>query len=216
MHVTSTRSPSVTTSLLSTLVEKPDTAILSQFASISLPLRMACLEKPVVVLGEFLGRSPRRHVELLDVVGEHAVHVEPAADRGDRLLHHLDPAHGHPGLVAVVVQLRDLVLDQIVDLLGLGRFLHLVLVVVLGARDRPAVLAVVALRPPAVQDAQIQHAVHPRLHPGGAAGLVLPDRVVEPDVGAPREVPGDVDVVVFEEDDSVLELVVLGEVEDLP
>ena len=32
---------------------------------------------------------------------------------------------GTPGLVAIVVQLRDLILDQIVDLLGLGRFLHL-------------------------------------------------------------------------------------------
>jgi hypothetical protein len=62
----------------------------------------------------------------------------------------------HADGVAVVEPRRDLVLDQVVERVGLdvvarGRVLDAV-----GRRDRPAVVAVVPLVPPAVEDRQVR------------------------------------------------------------
>ena len=57
-------------------------------------------------------------------------------------------------------------------------------------RDAPAVLAVVALAPPAVQHAQVHRAVQARLLPRGAAGLQRIFRRVQPHIDAGDQLPG--------------------------
>ena len=77
------------------------------------------------------------------------------------------------------------------------------LVVVDLARQRPAVVAVVALGPPAVEHAELQPAVDGVLHAARPAGLQRRPRHVDPDVAAADEPRGDAEVVVLEEDDAL-------------
>ena len=62
-----------------------------------------------------------------------------------------EPARAGCRVVAVVERRHDLVLEQVVDARRVGRVLRVVVAVVAGV-DQPAVVAGVALRPPAVAD----------------------------------------------------------------
>ena len=84
-----------------------------------------------------------------------------------------------------------------------------------GRRDRPAVVAVVPLVPPAVEDREVQAAVERGLHARRAARLVGTQRVVQPDVAAGVERLGHRDVVVGQEHDAVPDLGVVGEAHHL-
>ena len=72
--------------------------------------------------------------------------------------------------------------------------------------DGPAVLAVVALAPPAVQDAQVQPAAGREFHAARAAGLQRAERVVEPEIDPLIETAADVGVVILDEHDAVGEV----------
>ena len=72
--------------------------------------------------------------------------------------------------------------------------------------DPPAVLAVVALVPPAIQDGEVDHAIHARFHPRGSRCLQRMDGVVEPHIHAGHEPPRDVQVVALDEQQPSLEL----------
>ena len=80
-----------------------------------------------------------------------------------------------------------------------------------GGGDGPAVVAVVHLVPPAVEDRQVEAAVERRLHAGRAAGLERAQRVVEPHVAARVERLRHRDVVVGQEHDAVAHGRVVGE-----
>ena len=67
--------------------------------------------------------------------------------------------------------------------------------------DREAVRPVVGFGPPAVEHREVEPAVEHDLLPAGAGGFQRTPRVVQPDVDALHQVPADVDVVVFDEDD---------------
>ena len=75
----------------------------------------------------------------------------------------------------------------------------------LAPADGPAVRAVPALVPPAVEDRAVDDAVHGRLHAARAGCLERPARVVEPDVHALHEVARDAHVVVLEDEDAARE-----------
>jgi hypothetical protein len=147
-----------------------------------------------------------RRIELLGVVGQHALHVEARHDRGDRLLGHRHPFRRVAERGAAVVHRDHAVLQQLVQ----GARLVLVAlrgIEAVGRRlDRPAVLAVVALAPPAVEHRQVDGAVDRRLHARGARGFQRVDRVVEPDVDAGHHAPRQVQVVAFDQQDAALEL----------
>ena len=81
--------------------------------------------------------------------------------------------------------------------------------------DGEAVLAVVGLGPPAVEDRQVQAAVEHGLLAARAGGFQRPARIVEPHVDALHQVPADVDVVVFDEHDAAGEPRVVPQVGDL-
>ena len=69
-----------------------------------------------------------------------------------------------PALVAVVEPRRHRALDQLVERRGLQVVAAVGVVDAVRGRDRPAVLAVVPLVPPAVEDREVQAAVQRRLH----------------------------------------------------
>jgi hypothetical protein len=118
-------------------------------------------------------------------------------------------------LVAVVVERHDLALEQVVELVGVGGVALRLVVVAALAADRPAVHAVEPLGPPAVEDGEVEDAVHRGLLTGGAGGLQRTARVVQPHVDAARERPTDRHVVVLEEQDAAVEAGVVGQRVDL-
>ena len=94
-----------------------------------------------------------RLVELLGVVAHHAGGGDDRAERDERALHPPHPARGAPGPAEPLVEQRhDLALEQLEERAGLDLVAALEVVDVLGRRDGPAVLAVEALVPPAVED----------------------------------------------------------------
>ena len=109
---------------------------------------------------------------------------------------------GRPVSVAVVVARDDVVLEVPVEVQRVGPVLRGLVRVGLATADGPAVVAVVALVPPAVEDAEVEDAVLRGLHAAGAGRLQRPPRGVEPDVDALHQEAGDVHVVVLEEEDA--------------
>ena len=81
--------------------------------------------------------------------------------------------------------------------------------------DGPADVGRVSFAPPAVEGAEVEGAVGGGFHAAGAGGFEGFAGGVEPDVGALGHVSGDVDVVVFEEDDAVAEGFFADEVDEL-
>ena len=75
--------------------------------------------------------------------------------------------------------------------------------------------AVVGFGPPAVEHRQVQPAVEHDLLAAGARGFQRTAGIVQPDVDALDQVPADVDVVVFDEDDPAGEPRVVPQVGDL-
>ena len=71
--------------------------------------------------------------------------------------------------------------------------------------DRPAVFAVVAFAPPAVQDAQVEAAVGREFHAARARGFERTQRVVEPEIDALGEAASDERVVILDEDEAAFE-----------
>ena len=122
---------------------------------------------------------------------------------------------GQPGLVAREEARHHLGLERPVERLGVRPVLGGRVRVDAAVADGPAVVAAEALRPPPVEDAQVDPAVDGDLLPGGAARLLRPARRVEPDVAALHEGPAHLDVVVLEEDELAPELPV-GQREEAP
>ena len=127
---------------------------LAQPASVTIGSRR---RRPVSVATAAAGR---RQVHLLGVLVEHPGRREPP-DRASRSSAHeaRSRPRGTPVVVALVVARHDLVLEEPVEVLGVGPVLGALVGVRLAAADRPAVVAGPALVPPAVEDADVDDAV---------------------------------------------------------
>ena len=94
--------------------------------------------------------------------------LKRGARRADRFLDRADPLAGQVvGRAFEVVQRDDLVLQGVVQAFGVGRVLGLPVGGLVLFADGPAVAAVEALAPPAVQDGEVERAVEGGLLPGG-------------------------------------------------
>src|SRR5688500_16993052 len=124
----------------------------------------------------------RRQVQLLDVLLEHARGRELPHRGCHRGLHHLEPTRRYAIRVALVIARHDLRLEQPVEVLRVGPILGAFVGRCLARTDGPAIRAVIALVPPAVEDRAVDYAVHGRLHTARAACLERTARVVQPDI----------------------------------
>src|SRR5215204_530767 len=123
------------------------------------------------LIRRLLRRQRTRRVELVYVVLDHALRAERRRDGAYRLLHDGHPAGRHVALAAVVVERDEGVFEGGVEAFGVGEVLLLLGGVLLFLSDGPAVVAVVRLGPPAVEDAEVGGAVEGSLLAGGAAGF---------------------------------------------
>ena len=152
-------------------------------------------------------RTNRRRVRARDVVLEHPSRREPRRHGQDRLLDPRDPPPRHAAGVALVERRHHLVFEQRVQRLAHRRRRP--------RRDRsesvwPSIsqpfVPAEPFGPPAVADAEVQHAVHRRLHAARAARLERLARGVQPHVAALHEQMRDVQIVVVDERDAAAEL----------
>ena len=153
-----------------------------------------------------------RAVDLLDVFADHARGAE--ADREDfhGLAHAGDPGARQTGLVSLVEGRNHVVLQHVIEGQGVFAILRCRILVQArrGAADSPAVVSIVALGPPAVEDREVQAAVDGNLLAARAAGLQRAARIVEPDVAAGDEHPPDLHVVILQKDHLALDPRSLG------
>ena len=153
--------------------------------------------------------SPARSVP--ERSSDHSPGGEAAAGQPQGVPHLLHPAERNAVRFAGVVERNDLLLEEPVELGGVGGIGVLALA---RGRDGPAAQSVVALLPPSVKRAQLRNPVERRLHAARAGGLERDPGQVEPQVHPLHQQVGQVHVVVFEEGHAALELGVTGELID--
>ena len=134
----------------------------------------------------------------------------------DRPLHACRPRTRHAVRVAVVVERDYFFSEDPQQLLGIAPVVRVGRRVRFADADREPVRAVVGLRPPAVQDREVQAAVQQYLLPAGAGRFLRPAGIVEPHVDALHELATEADVVVLEEDQLAEEAGVPAELVNLP
>ena len=103
----------------------------------------------------------------------------------------------------VVEQWRNLLFEQSEKTERFSLVASCVIGVVLDRRNVPTVLAIAPFVPPAVANAAIERAVERGLHAAGSAGLVRPERVVQPNIAAVVHDTRDGDVVVGQEHEAM-------------
>src|SRR5437899_5805213 len=81
--------------------------------------------------------------------------------------------------------------------------------------DGPAVVLGISLHPPAIQDAQVDAAVGADFHAAGAGRFQGPARIVQPNVNPLHHVAGQVDLIVFQENDAAEKLGSASDMYDL-
>ena len=114
-----------------------------------------------------------------------------------------------------VVRRNDIALEQLVEREAIRFILHIRVVVFALLADSPAVLAIVALGPPAIQDTTIRLPVERRLLPACPAGLVWAYGIVQPQVRTGNQVACHINIVVFQENNLPPESVTAREAVDL-
>ena len=182
---------------LAGLVQPLEPHLLPGLAHAGLPLR----QRPgatEAIARQQLAMARGRHIEALGVLGHHPVRVEMRDAGNHRPLGDMNPFVREAALVAVVVGRDHLVLQHVIERGRVIGIAHVRVGMLALAADGPAVVALVALRPPAIEDAQVRHAVHRRLHAGGARGLQRPDGIVQPHVHAGGHVAGQRHVVALQ------------------
>ena len=143
---------------------------------------------------------------VLDVFLQHPARRESRRDREDRLLDHREPAARDAARVALVERRDDLAPR------AAGRALRRRHRRSASPPDRPGRRRSASrssrepFGPPAVADAEVEDAVHRRLHAARAARFERLARRVEPDVAALHQQVRDVQVVVVDERDAAAEL----------
>src|SRR5688572_7365562 len=112
-----------------------------------------------------------RYVALLRVVHHHAVGVESPAEGADGTFHAADPAAWQPVFVAFVIERDDLFFQNAVKIVAIAHVMNFRVRMRSADTDGESVQSVVSLRPPSVQNGQVQAAIQDDFLATGARGL---------------------------------------------
>ena len=142
-----------------------------------------------------------RHVEARRIIFHHAPHAEPGCTSTNGFLHDGNPAVRNAVRPTIIVGGNNFLFEQAVQRKTIRLCLHVRVVIFSLFPDSPAILAVVALGPPAIEDAAIWLSIQRSLLTTGSTGLVRADRVVKPEIRAGDQVASHTDIIIFQEDD---------------
>ncbi len=112
---------------------------------------------------------------------------------------------------AIIISRNNFFFEQPVERKAVGLGLRIGIVVFTFLANRPAVLAVVALGPPAIEDTAIRLSIESCLLTTCTACLVWPNRIVQPEIRARNQVAGHGDIIIFQENDLAPECIAARE-----
>ena len=141
--------------------------------------------------------------------------VKNRRDATDRLTHQLQPGERKFSVRFGVIEWDDLVLEQLVKTGSVHLILEFAVAVFDLGADRPAILAVIAFTPPAIEHAQVEAAVWWKLHPARATGFERTQRVVQPKIDPLDQTARNVSVIIFDKDDPVMKAGFASQLVDL-
>src|SRR5438093_3542601 len=101
-------------------------------------------------------------IQLFGVVLHHATGTEAWGDTANRLAYDAQPPARYPVCVAAVVERNHFVLQNLKERFPIRGILHSGVSIEFAAANGPSVRTVVAFCPPAVEHAQVRHAVQGR------------------------------------------------------
>ena len=136
---------------------------------------------------------------MLGVFLHHSLRVEDRRDAANRFAHQLQPGERQFAVRFRVIKRNDLVLEQLVKTGRVDFVLEFGCAVVDLRANGPAVVAVVAFAPPAIEHAQINPAIRCAFHSARAARFQRTQRMVQPKIDSLHEPARDVAVVVLDE-----------------
>ena len=114
------------------------------------------------------------------------------------------PHHTYPFFRTLIVGWHHFMEEYIVECLEVVGVLFGDIIAFEAIGELPASHAVFAgLRPPAIEDAEVEYAIHGGFHARCAAGFLGASGVVEPDIGTPGQGGAGSHIVVFDKDDGV-------------
>src|SRR6266567_4604420 len=148
-----------------------------------------------------------RNVIARSVFLHHPPHTESRSAGTNRFLHHGHPAVWDTVQPLVIVGWHNLFFQYLVQGKAVGLVLYILVMKLALFTDCPAVLTVISLCPPAVENTTVWLPVQRGFLVAGAAGLVWTDGVVEPQVYPGDQVACHIYIVVFQENDLTPELV---------
>src|SRR5882762_4402949 len=156
-----------------------------------------------------------RNIALERVIHHHAIRIETPAEGADGTLHALDPAARQAVAIALIVQRDHFFTKNSHQVFPVARVVNIHFGVSSAVSDGEAVQAVVRFRPPAVQHREVQAAVQNDFLAARSRGFQRTPRIVQPDIDTLRQMPADVDVIVFDEDEFVSKLWVAHQLRNL-
>src|SRR3989338_4019850 len=157
-----------------------------------------------------------RQIAFGEIFADHAFGVEARHDGRHRTLGHLQPIGRETHLAVFVVQRHNLVLQQFVQGAGFLAGAYFFAQRFRYRLDCPAVFAVVALSPPAVQHGQGDGTVHSRFHAGGTARLHWIQRIVQPHITTGNQLARQGKIITFHNQYLADELRHFGYLGDAP
>src|SRR5260370_10602156 len=161
----------------------------------------------VIVLINFYGLQNFWHIKTPDVFFYHATHTESRSGGSNSLLHVGNPTMRNTIVPVIVVGWNNLLLEQCIQGETIGLVLHVLVMIFAFLANRPAVLAVIALGPPTIENTAIRLPIERRFLAAGSASLVRTNGVVQPEIRARNQVASHCYIVVFQENDFSAECV---------
>jgi len=156
-----------------------------------------------------------RQVILLGVFLHHSPGAESRHEGDHRAADFLDPFARNPQVVPIKEAGNNIPGQHFVEVRTVAAVL---LFNGLGMRivtDGEAVGAIVALAPPAVENAEVEATVRATFHSAGAGGFERTTRIVEPHVTTGNHLPRDVHVIVLDEYQVALQVAVFAKMNDV-
>src|ERR1700731_3487049 len=152
-----------------------------------------------------------RNIKARSIFFHHTFHAEFRSASANGLLHGSDPAMRNTIRTAIIISRNNFFFEQPVERKTVGLGLRIGIVVFTFLANRPAVLAVVALGPPAIEDTAIRLPIQCSFLTTCTACLMWSNRIVQPEIRARNQVAGHGDIIIFQEDDLAPESIAARE-----
>src|SRR5579863_2234807 len=169
----------------------------------------------VVVLLNAYALLNLKHIEARGIFFHHAPHTEGGSAGAYGLFHDGDPAMRNTVCASIIKGRDHFSLKCLIERETVRLVLRVGIIIFALLADGPAIFAIVALVPPAIQHTAIWLSIERSFLPACPAGLVRANWIVEPQIRARYQEARHDDIVVFQEDDFATESIAAREAIDL-